>query len=241
MIEQLLVQLATSPPETGDVLFLYDPETNSDLTGRGATSTLTGGAVLDTVDLIHGVPTLKFPTASAKQVITFPADLNLTDSNWTLEWSAYYDPIAANIYRNDLIVDARVSPNGIYTRFGDNGFNNRFVLADLRGSANPALTQPTPYTKTALQSQVWHWALVSIAGLVKLYCNGNQVIMALGYNSTTYNKSTFPVGGMNGLYQMRIGDANGSSVMAATGYRGRIRLSNFARYKSNYTPQLLTL
>lgn len=242
MFEQLLFSGIVAPPETGDVIFLYDPVTNTDLAGGPSVSTLSGGAVADETILINGQPTLAFPTVAAKQVISFPTDLNLITGNWTLEWS-FINNTNPTAYANDLVMYSRTGGSGVglYTRFGDSGFGNRYTLSDPRGATNPGLTQPLPYTKAMLVGLTTNVALVSIAGVIKVYINGAVQMMALGAGSGTYNQPTFTAQGMDKIYQWGIGDVNGGTVRAIPGNRGRIRLSNFARYKSNYTPGPLTL
>lgn len=241
MFEQLLINTGQSTPETGDVIFLYDPVTNSDLAGGPAVSTLSGGAVADQTILINGQPTLKFPTTAAKQVIAFPTDLNLTVGNWTLEYS-FINNTNPTAYANDLVMYSRTGGSGIglYTRFGDSGFANRWFLSDPRGAASPSLTQPLPYTKALLVGATTNVALVSIAGVIKVYVNGSMTPMALGSSGSTYNQTTFTAQGMDAIYQFVTGSAV-ANVLAVPGNRGRIRLSNFARYKANYTPGPLTL
>lgn len=242
MIEAMLSRAAAFTEETGDVIFLYDPVTNTDLSGRGAVTTLSGGAVADTNILINGQPTLNFPTVSAKQVVVFPADLNLAIGNWTLEWS-FINNIAPAAYANEFMMYSRTGGFGVgvYTRFGDSGFGNRWNLSDPRGAGDPNLTQPLPYSKAMLVGLTTNVAMVSIAGLIKVYVNGVVQTMALGAGSGTYNRATFAAQGMDKIYQFVMGDANGSSVRAVPGNRGRIRLSNFARYTRNYTPGPLVL
>lgn len=242
MIEHLLINSGPpSPPETGDVIFLYDPVTNTDLAGGPSVSTLSGGAIADETILINGQPTLKFPTTAAKQVIAFPTDLNLVTGNWTLEYSFINNTVPAN-YANDLVMYSRTGGAGVglYTRFGDLGFGHRWLLSDPRGAADPKVTQPLPYTKTSLAGLTTNVALVSIAGVVKVYVNGSLTLMALGNDGNSYTLPTFTPQGMDKIYQLGIGWVN-STVQAVPGNRGRIRLSNFARYKSNYTPGPLTL
>lgn len=242
MIEHLLNLGTSVPAETGNVIFLYDPVTNTDLVGGSSTSTLSGGAVADATILINGQPTLKFPTVAAKQVVSFPTDLNLTTGNWTLEYSFINNTAPAD-YANDFIMYSRSGGSGVglYTRFGDSGFLNRWNLSDPRGATNPNLTQPLPFTKTTLVGLTTNVALVCIAGLIKVYVNGTVQLMAVGAGSGVYNQPTFTAQGMDKIYQFGIGDVNGGTVRAVPGNRGRIRISNFARYKSNYTPGPLTL
>jgi hypothetical protein len=241
MFESLLSSGHPGAAETGDVVFLYDPVTNTDLVGGPAVTTLSGGAVADETILINGQPTLKFPSVTAKHVITFPTDLNLVQGNWTLEWS-FINNSAPTAYANDFVMYSRTGGAGVglYTRFGDGGFLNRWVLSDPRGAATPSLTQPLPFTKAALVGLTTNVALVSIAGVIRVYVNGVATMMALGNGSTNYNQPTFIAEGMDKIYAFGLGDVN-STVRAVPGNRGRIRLSNFARYKSNYTPGPLTL
>lgn len=236
MFEAMLMNGKRTPEETGDVIFLYDPVTNTDLIGGPSVSTLSGGAVADETILINGQPTLKFPTGSAKQVIAFPSDLNLTTGNWTLEWS-FINNSAPSAYANDFVMYSRTggSSVGVYTRFGDSGFGHRYNLSDPRGAANPNFCQPLPFTKASLVGLTTNVAMVSIGGLIKVYINGVFQMMAVGAGSGAYTQPTFAAQGMDAIYQWGIGWV-GSTVQAVPGNRGRIRLSNFARYKANYTP-----
>ncbi|WDS62036.1 hypothetical protein [Pseudomonas phage D6] len=241
MFESLLSAGGIVHQDTGDVIFLYDPDTNQDLSGNGAVSVLSGGAVRSDTQLVDGLPSLSLPTVAAKQLITFPTPLNLRDTNWTLEWSSFCSTVPS-AYANDLILDSNGPTTGaLYTRYGDSGFGNRFVVSDLRGSANPALTRPIAYTKAALQNQLVHWALVQAEGNIFVYKDGIRQMLAGGASSTTYNIQSTTAINIESVYQIRAGDANGSSVRASPGYKGRIRLSNYARYRSNYTPQPLTM
>lgn len=236
MIEQMLNPGVLLPEDTGDVIFLYDPVTNTDLIGGPAVSTLSGGAIADSTILINNQPTLKFPTTNAKHVITWPTDLNLAIGNWTLEWSFINDSTPA-AYGNDLVMYSRSGGSGVgvYMRFGNTGFGNRYFMSDPRGAVDQTLTQPLPIANSSLTGVTTNIALVSIQGVIRIYVNGVAQMMALGVSTNTYDRPSMIAQGMDKIYSIGLGWAV-SAVPAVPGHRGRIRLSNFARYRRSYTP-----
>lgn len=243
MIEQLLTLANNKPPYVGNVLMLYDPETNTDLSGNGAVSTLYTGMAATDAYLIDGFKTLVKPTSSARQLITFPTPLNLSTHDWTLEWQEYNtEQPPAGDYRNEIILDSNVSGRGLYARYGDGGFASRMYLGDPTGSADPNKTWPTQFTKASLLNSLSHWAIVQYNSNIYLFRNGIRQMLAFGYGVSTYDKPYMTTQPLAGIYQMRLGAAAASTtVKGVVGYQGRIRLSDWARYTSNYTPKPLTL
>ena len=225
----LLPQAGLQDEEAGQTIFLYDPETNTDLAGSGATITLIGAAVKDDT-IINGHKTLSIPTTASGFRAVFSTPLNLQGKNWTLEWS-FYNTSSAASYAPELTINSSTAGTGILSRWGDAGFGNRLQLGG-RFSTAPECWSPPVLKSTSLNSEV-NMALSCKDGIIHVFRNGVKVAMANG-TSGTYNYQTYPVGAnLSNLINLTAGYI-GSGSAAQTGYRGRIRLSLGGRYTRNY-------
>jgi hypothetical protein len=215
--------------EPGTTIFLYDPETNTDLAGSGATITLIGAAVQDNT-VINGHKSLAIPTTGSGMRAVFAAPLNLQGVNWTLEWS-FYNTSSAASYAPELTINSSTAGTGILSRWGDAGFGNRLQLGG-RFSTAPECWSPPVLKSTSLNNEV-NMALSCKDGVVHVFRNGIKVAIANG-TSGTYNYLTYPVGtNLSNLINLTAGYI-GSGSATQTGYRGRIRLSLGGRYTRNY-------
>jgi hypothetical protein len=239
MYEALLAGGSLPVEDTGDVLFLYDPVTATDLSGLGTVTNNTGGAIADAGYLIDGQGSMQYPTVAAKQVMTFAAPLNLSAINWTLEWSSINDT-APTAYALEFSMTSSTAGRGLFFRYGDSGFLDRLHLGDNTASA-PADCYNTQFTKAALVSNLSRWAFVCKNGQIFIYRNGQRLPLAKGAANGTYIMQTITPTALINITSLIFGDSNGSSVRAVPGHHGRVRLSNFARYTRNYTPGPLEL
>lgn len=238
MIETLLNSLETFHEDTGNIIFLHDPDTNTDLSGNGVVVTRSGGAISTPSYLIDGQGTTQFPTVAAKKVAAFSPPLNLTATNWTLEWSSINDS-APTSYALELGMMCTDLNRSLFMRYGDSGFLNRIQL--LENATPTADVLNFSYTKAALVGSLSRWALVCKDGRISAFRNGVKQSMAKGPSSTSYAFTEYVPVGLNSVTSIVTGDYNGGSVRAVPGHHGRMRLSDFARYTRNYTPGPLTM
>lgn len=231
MLESLLGLLESPPEDTGNVIFLYDPVTNTELMGTNPTIVLSGGAVADAANPIDGRSSLSFPSTSAGLLITFATPLNLQGKNWTVEWSSKNTTAAAS-YAHEFSLLSSTAGTGVLSRYGDQGFQNRLHFGTSFGVANN--TWAPAITKANATNVLNHYALVCKDGQIKIFCNGLQQSLARG-TTTVYNLQSFtPQDSLANITRLRLG-FEASSTPAVTGYHGRIRISDFARYSRSYT------
>ncbi|WDS62038.1 hypothetical protein [Pseudomonas phage D6] len=230
MFEQLMSKAVLAEEEQGQTIFLYDPETNTDLMGSNSVITLYGTAALsDTI--INGHKSLALPSTASGFKAVFPTPIDLQGKNWTLEWS-FYNTTAAGAYASETCLNTG-SGTGILSRWGDSGFGNRLQLG-VRFSAvtdcwNPAMTKAS-----SVNTEI-NMALSCKAGLVTVFRNGVKQGLANGTGGT-YGAQTFPVSSVSlaSLANLTIGYAGGGQP-SQLGYHGRVRLSLGGRYTRNYT------
>ncbi|WDS62037.1 hypothetical protein [Pseudomonas phage D6] len=240
MFEALLSGKGTPiPPETGDVIFYVDMATLTE-TIRGHAVSVANGAVVDNTFLIDGKPTLKMPTAggttgSRLRVSLSPA-LDLSGTNWTIEWSTYY-VTAPGTWANDFYLTESTYYKGVMSRFADSGWNGLMMFAD--NSTNNVSTARVNLSPGALAGQLHRYAITCRAGRIRYYINGQLVGMRAGTNS---NPGAFgeyfdvqTVNNFANLTQLNIGGFAGAAVNTSR-YIGNVRISNFVRYNGNYTP-----
>jgi hypothetical protein len=235
MKELLLSGGAPNNPEpTGDVLFLYDPETSKDLISGQVCVALSGGAAVDNITKIDGKGTLKLVGGGSQGLITFPTPLSLEVlSEWTVEWVSRPISIQSG-YVTEMFIDT--SPSSGYPigcRWPDGGYGNRAQF-NLSNWANENIWHP-PFAKAAAEGNTIRWAMVYKGGLIRIYKDGIKQSLAAG-TSGIYDKDfisktvSWPV-----YHKIYLGYFNGTNS-AWTGNFGRLRISNFARYLANYTP-----
>lgn len=231
MHEQLLSKALLTDEEIGQTLFLYDPETNSDIKGSGAIITFIGGTALSDT-LVNGHKTLLLPTTTSGFKAVFPTPIDLQGKNWTLEWS-FRNTAASATYATETVISSSAAGEGILSRWGDNGFGHRLQLgcrfSTIQDCWSPAIT------KASTTNVDINMALSCKAGIVSVFRNGTKMGLANG-TGPTYGAQGFPVSGFNlsNMINLLVG-YQGSSMNNQPGFHGRIRLSLGGRYTRNYT------
>lgn len=236
MIE-LLGSSKYTPPQTGDVLFLYDPATNKDLISNTTVGVLKAATAVDNTVLIDGQPTVKFTGTGAGVQINLPTALNLEAlTNWTLEWSSIMNAYQGG-YATEIFMDLTNSAGyPVGCRWTDGGYQerNQFNAGDW---ANARIWRPD-ITKTQAIGKLNKWALVRNGNEFYVMLNGVRQLLENGTSSGGSKQSYFSKTQalLNAVTRFYIGYYNGTNL-AYPGNFGRIRFSNFARYINNYTPQ----
>lgn len=230
MIEYLLFPNGDFKEDTGNVLFLFDTATATDLIGSTPSVTYIGTAAIDPAYTIDGVATVNFPATTAGMNITFQTPMNLQGKNWTIEWSSINTNVPTG-YAMEFGMTTPTAGIGIWGRWGDAGFGNRIHFGTSLSVANN--TWAPPLTKANTVNTLNHWALSCKNGQIRVFCNGQIQILARG-TSGTYNLPSFPpMDNISSLTKITLG-WQASSVPALLGHHGRIRISDFARYTRSY-------
>lgn len=234
MQELLLGGSGGAPGPTGDVLFLFDPETSKDLISNQVCIALSNGAAVDTLNKIDDKPTLKLAQATSLGLITLPTPINFEAlTEWTVEWTSHPNTIGSS-YFTELFLDIAVTQGyPIGCRWGDAGYNNRLQF-NIGNWSNSVIGQPA-IVKSSVVTKDNRWAMVFKGGQLRIYYNGVLQAIAFG-TSTSYGQNYISKSQAFGVIaKIYIGYYN-SINQAWLGNMGRIRISNFARYLGNYTP-----
>jgi hypothetical protein len=234
MIEALLQHSGPFREDTGNVLFLFDPETGTDLMGSTPTVAYTNSAGPDAF-AIRGKPTYALPNTNAGLTITLATPLNLQGKNWTLEWSTY-NTGAFSAYAWELgLVNASA---GIQARYGNSGFGSRLQVGTNFRTVGAAWNPPVSNASTL--NVLKEYALVCKNNAISMFVDGKKQKFANGTGSV-YNTDSFaPADDLSGLTRI-IAGFQGSTVPAVISKHGRIRISDFARYTRDYEPKLLEM
>lgn len=234
MIELLLggKPKAAQPPYQ-DPAFLYDPETNSDLLGSKPTILRRANTTVDTNYLIDDHPTVRLGTANAGIQVTFQTPFNFNIPEWTIEWSSRIEAIGTYYFTELLFI----ASNGDFLgcRWTDGGYNSMLQMSV--GSWANNNTNWRALTKTAVLGVLKRYALIYKDGVIRFYVDGVMQELMNGTAGTGAKQMFFvPPVNLVAYANMYIG-YQGSVNGSYTGNVGRVRLSNYARYTGNYTPE----
>jgi hypothetical protein len=217
-----------SPPVGVDNFFFFDGPTPPTLT-----LTLGGSAAFESTPTIDG-KTASFTTTADTLKVTFGTPLNLSTSDWTLEWSIINQAVPAADYAAELgLFPANGGVAGLQARYGSPGFGNRLQFGGRMAALETCYS--SQYTKSGLVGVLKRFALVSKNKSITLYVNGVRENFALG-TTNTYNTTAFGLDtDMSAITNLLLGSnpLAGGSVLAK---RGPVKLSMFAKYSANYTP-----
>ena len=175
----------------------------------GTAKTLTNNNVtLSSAQTRFGYNTMLFPASSPYGYIDTPvsSDFMFGTGDFTLE--LWFYRISGTLDRELINLGRTIGEYGPVIRQGSNGFNygiNEYTYVHQD-------------TRVASLNQWYHLALVRNAGKVKFYLNG---VAGVEENDTTNFSTNRPT---------RIGDSDGWN-----GYMTDIRISNVARYTSNFS------
>lgn len=219
---------------TAKTLFLYDPATNTDLVTNTVVGAMRAGTTVDETVLIDGHPTIKLASATQGVLVTFPTPLDLGNMlEWTIEWSSFPTAIGTN-YFTDLYLNWTGGPY-IGARWTDAGFGHRLQFS-ASGFSNLSSIWRIPTTKAQAVNKLAKYAMVFKDGKVSVFKDGVKQTMN---NGTTNNISSDYMTKdvvWQPLTTLNLGWMN-STNSAFTGNSGRIRISQGARYLTNYTPE----
>lgn len=235
MRELLLGSGGGAPEPTGEVLFLFDPETSKDLISNQVCIALSNNAAVDTINRIDDKPTLRLAQSNSIGLITLPTPINFEAlTEWTVEWTSRPTSIGAN-YFTELFLDIAVTQGyPIGCRWSDTGYGQRNQF-NIGNWSNAVIGQPS-IIKSQVVNKDNRWAMVYKGGQLRVYYNGVLQMLAFG-TGNTYNQSYISKTQAFGVIaKIYIGWYN-SINQAWLGNMGRIRISAFARYLGNYTPK----
>jgi hypothetical protein len=221
---------------TGDVVLLFDYDTMTNLVDYPITASLVDASI-DRVNLIDGVPVLsKDNMSTSRLVINFGIPLDFSVGNWTFEWSTFTTQLYGG-YSGEMWFDGgNVSNAGFASFFGDYGFGNRIMLADGQAPDTADLWRPLHY-KADMLNKLVRYACVYRNGFFSFFIDGKKQAMENGVTNGTV-KTDVPLRGLGkGMTRLEVGRVTGySHILPNIGRVGRIRVSKFARYSSDYTP-----
>lgn len=227
-----------TPKIDPNVLFMYDPATNTDLVTGLTCGTKLNGVSVDSNTPIDGQPTVKMAATNQGVTIAFPTPIDLNGlAEWTIEWASLPTSINAS-YANELtLLDAGGAANMyIGCRWPDGGFANALQFT-LNGYGSPSTCwRAMSVTKTVALNKLSRFAMVFKDNQLRVYRDGALLTVtngtgAGGTSQTFINK----IQQLNTFTRMYIGWAN-STYVSTIGNVGRVRISKIARYTSNYTP-----
>lgn len=230
--------MIVTPKIDPNVLFVYDPATNTDLVTGLTCGTKLGATAADSAVLIDGQPTVKLATTAQGVTIAFPTPINLDAmTEWTIEWSSLPTSINAS-YANELnLLDAaNTASNYVGCRWPDGGFANALQFT-LNGYGNTSTCwRALSVTKTVALNKISRYAMVFKNNRMTVYRDGVLLTVTNG-TSGNGTSQTFinKIQQNNPHTKMFIGWAN-STYVSTVGNVGRVRISNIARYDGNYTP-----
>lgn len=231
MKEALLMSPTKYVEDETQTIFLYDPETNSDLVGSGMTINLMNGAT-QSPELINGYPSILMGTTSYVQGV-FKEPIDLSSTNWTLEWTSKHAAAGGTYPAEMYIGQALITSDGILARWGDSGFGHRYQFGTrFRQVADCWNISVTKGQVVDVETTV---ALVCRNKEISVFYNGVKQALA-GGQGNVYNKYSFTVtGDISNLTTFTIGTPPNKPYNVQPGLRGRVRLSLGARYSRNYS------
>lgn len=162
--------------------------------------------------------------------IVFDTAVDLTLSNWTLEYSAVITGADASQYIGEISLTSALNTPGYYTRYSQSAFNDRFSIAtsdQINGVYSPNLRRTGMRTLHRI-------ALVKVGTNINLYFDGVKQAVAVG-QAATYTTYDIPVTPLLKTVKYLVIGRN-SAMGACTLKVGPIRFSGYARYSNNYTP-----
>lgn len=163
-----------------------------------------------------GDVTLILPSSQTDGVdIVFDQALNLSTTDWTLQWSSI-NQTAAGEYLTEIAM-LPATGAGVTARYGDGGFGNRLQF----GGALTALSNvwSVPFTKATLNGVLKKYRLVKQGSSISVYVDDIKRNLAVGVG-TTYDQSSFPVdGNLTAIKKIRVGStpAHGFTMAALRG------------------------
>lgn len=198
----------------------------------GITLLTDDGVVFETTPTIDNI-TLAGQLGNLSATIMFDRNVNLTAGDFTLEYSSINVGSNTN-YMGELAFFNASDTLLQSLRFGNGGFGNRYQLDDPTKGVSGVYS--TTLTKTVSLNNLKRVAIVKIGSSIFFYLNGVKQMLAIGVGSTYNNDSMLAPSGLTRVRYIKLGKF-AAGMSAALLKMGPIRLSNFARYTENYTPE----
>lgn len=237
MLESLLSTNQIAQPPDLTPIFLFDPETNTDLINNNATVT-TSGATVDTAYLIDGHPTVKLTATTNYLLISIPTPIELDVGDLTVEWSCRATSFQADKYDGEFTGLTTTSKN-FAVRWTDTGYG-RLLQTIIGGVVSAATFWRIQPPKENVAGALRRMAIVFKGGIITIFKDGYPQQITnwddAGNASKRVTQANFPKEtGLGRLSSIRLGYV-GTNNPAAPSNLGRIRISNYARYTGAYTP-----
>lgn len=208
------------------------------LTASGvvSTPTLSGGAVQDSNFLIDGKPTVSLPATGSQLNIQLasPLNLELGKGHWTLEWSFQYDgPFDLSKYHTPLFLLNQDNSTGIVSLLGDGGFGQSLYYYQTPAGSpkNSWISEETKYTLT---NKLMRCALVCRASTLAWYANG-KLLKVHDYGVGQWQDTVPKQVTYDKIHRLLFGYW-AAHLPNAPMHIGNVRISNYARYITEYTP-----
>jgi hypothetical protein len=167
---------------------------------------------------------LKYNRAQ-QQFVTMPNNIvsSLT-ANFTIElW--VYPTGTLSFLESESLFTAGNSTNDFMTLALFSGNNSPVFTLDVNGTEDDIISS------AKVTANAWHHiAVVSSGGTATLYLDGQSI------GSTTLGSTPSALGGGSGTDNDWLGESEFSSDPFFSGYMDEFRISNIARYTSNFTP-----
>lgn len=221
-----------SGPIEGPAWMLFDMENNKELSGNVNVTAAYTNATLDDTLILDNRKSMKIPSGG-QILLTLGDAFDPNIPEWTLEYTVRTN-VATSTYLQ--IMSLYLASNGLYPgvnhRTSDSGFGLRWQVGqDFRTQAlcyHPNFQQNTKVGVTTTM------AFVKRSGVVTVFIDGKPQTMAAGTGST-YNQPTIPWSSSVLHDTIRFGATTSGMGLNV----GAIRISKFARYRSEYTPKPL--
>uniref|UniRef100_A0AB39CDF8 Tail fiber protein n=1 Tax=Pseudomonas phage HRDY3 TaxID=3236930 RepID=A0AB39CDF8_9VIRU len=163
--------------------------------------------------------------------IKFSQALNLSTSDWTLEWSSQNLEAAAG-YCAHIALLPETGAFGITARYGDDGFSNRLQFGGL--ISQPSQIFNVPFNKTTLLNALRKYTMVKQGQNISVYVDSIKQDFAVG-TSQTYDTATFaPDADITAIKRVRLGNiSSGGSTLSAK--HGPVKLTMSAKPPVGFT------
>ena len=205
-------------PGANNRAFVIDTGVMSDVSGNGASCAMVASAAQDSSMKMDGKPSTKIATGASKLRITLPKNWNtlFSSGNWTVEWSAYNsEGTVSDVYATDIQVSGNVLDIGVSTITTLTGLLANQCIGTNLGGTKVSFWR-LPVTKTAAYKKLIRYCMQMQDGQLIFYMDGQKQTVS--------------------TIALTVATTPGTPMSGAAVYYGNVRVSNFARYKANYTP-----
>jgi hypothetical protein len=166
--------------------------------------------------------------------------LDLSSTNWTIEWSELR-PGNATAWTNEFYMTDSSLLKGFTMRFGDAGYGNLLMFSDNSNSGAKSECRYPAVTFNTFTNIVTKYAMTCDTNRrLRFYINGVLQDMQPGVSGGTLSGffQSGPASNFANLSTLYLGALN-SNANNVPRYLGNVRISNYVRYTNNYTPSVV--